>query len=159
MHHRSPEATVGAVITTAEAGTKYILLVMRGTEQYKNYWSLPGGHIDPFETVEHAVIREIKEEVGLNLEPRFLFYFDEIIPELDIHAVVNVFDGKATGTIKLMPGEILDSKWIAIEDALQMELAFFHRDIIEKYEKNYSTRNHKARSKPRRKKEIDGVKP
>ncbi|HEX9971449.1 MAG TPA: NUDIX hydrolase [bacterium] len=133
MHHRSPEATVGAIITKVEAGTKSILLVLRGTEPYKNFWSLPGGHIDPFETVEHAVIREVKEEVGLDLEPRFLFYFDEIIPEKNIHAVVNVFAGEATGTIKLMEGEIQDSKWIAIDDALQMDLAFFHRDIIEKY--------------------------
>ncbi|MCU0645660.1 MAG: NUDIX hydrolase [bacterium] len=133
MQHRSPEATVGAIITRQESGTEYVLLVLRGTEPYQNYWSLPGGHIDPFEKVEHAVIREVKEEVGLNLEPRFLFYFDEIIPNLDIHAVVHVFDGKATGTIKLMEGEILDSKWIVIEDAMQMALAFFHRDIIEKY--------------------------
>ena len=133
MHHRSPEATVGAIITKVEAGTKSILLVLRGTEPYKNYWSLPGGHIDPFETVEHAIIREVKEEVGLDLNPEFLFYFDEIIQEQNIHAVVNVFTGRATGKIKLMPGEILDSKWVAIDDALKMELAFFHRDIIEKY--------------------------
>lgn len=144
MHYRSPEATVGAILTKEEAGRKYVLLVLRGIEPYQNYWSLPGGHIDPFETVEHAVIREIKEEVGLDLAPKFLFYFDEIIPEKNIHAVVNVFTGEATGNIKLMPGEILDSKWIAIEDALQMELAFFHRDIIEKYEKYFF--NTKAQS-------------
>jgi 8-oxo-dGTP diphosphatase len=133
MHHRSPEATVGAIITKKETDIKYILLVLRGTEPYKNYWSLPGGHIDPFETVEHAVVREVKEEVGLDLNPEFLFYFDEIIQEQNIHAVVNVFTGKATGKIKLMPGEILDSKWVAVEAALRMELAFFHWDIIKKY--------------------------
>lgn len=133
MGNHSPVATVGAIIIKQEADTKYILLVLRGTEPYKNYWSLPGGHIDPFETVEHAVVREIKEEVGLDLIPEFLFYFDEIISEQNIHAVVNVFTGEATGKIKLMEGEILDSKWVAIDDALKMELAFFHRDIIEKY--------------------------
>ena len=134
MHYRSPEATVGAILTKEEAGAKYILLVLRGTEPYKNYWSLPGGHIDPFETVEHAVIREVKEEVGLDFQPRFRFYADEIIPKLDIHAVVIVFDGEATGTIKLMEGEILASKWIPIDDAIKMDLAFFHRDIIERYD-------------------------
>lgn len=133
MGNHSPVATVGAIIIKQEADTKYILLVLRGTEPYKNYWSLSGGHIDPFETVEHAVVREIKEEVGLDLIPEFLFYFDEIISEQNIHAVVNVFTGEATGKIKLMEGEILDSKWVAIDDALKMELAFFHRDIIEKY--------------------------
>lgn len=133
MQHRSPEATVGAIISKNVAGIKYILLVLRGTAPFKNYWSLPGGHIDPFETVEHAVIREVKEEVGLDLVPEFLFYFDEIISEENIHAVVNVFTGEATGTIRLMEGEILGSKWIPVEDALKMELAFFHRDIIERY--------------------------
>jgi 8-oxo-dGTP diphosphatase len=133
MLYRSPEATVGAIITKVENGITSILLALRNTEPYKNYWSLPGGHIDPYETAEHAVIREVKEEVGLDLQPQFLFYFDEIIPEKNVHAVVNVFAGHASGNIKLSEGEILDARWVAIDEALKMELAFLHRAVIQKY--------------------------
>jgi len=133
MPYRSPEATVGAIITTIENGITSILLALRNTEPYKNYWSLPGGHIDLNETAEHAVIREVKEEVGLDLQPRFLFYFDEIIPEKNVHAVVNVFAGDVSGNIKLAEGEILAARWVAIDEALRMELAFLHREVIQKY--------------------------
>ena len=45
-----------------------ILLVKRGTLVFKGYWALPGGRVDAGETVEQAVIREVEEETGLNLE-------------------------------------------------------------------------------------------
>ncbi|MDZ7264408.1 MAG: NUDIX hydrolase [candidate division KSB1 bacterium] len=128
-----PVATVGAIITKNENGKQYVLLALRNTEPFKNYWSLPGGHIDRYETAEAAIIREIKEEVGLDLTPRFLFYFDEILPEQNIHAVVNVFAGDARGTIQVAPAEIQAARWVPIHEALQMTLAFFHRDIIQKY--------------------------
>lgn len=133
MSHCVPTATVGAIITKVENGTHFVLLALRNTDPYKGYWSLPGGHIDCYETVEQAIIREIKEEVGLDLAPRFLFYFDEIIPEKGIHAVVCVFDGKARGTLQVAPAEIQAVRWVPIDEALQMTLAFFHQNIIQKY--------------------------
>ncbi len=35
---------------------------------FKGYWALPGGRVDPGETVEQAVLREIKEETGLEVK-------------------------------------------------------------------------------------------
>lgn len=133
MAFRSPEATVGAIITQTDSGTERILLALRNTEPYKNYWSLPGGHIDPYETVKQAVIREVKEEVGLDIQPEFLFYFDEIIPERSIHAVVQVFHAKANGQVAVSPEEILAARWVSIEEALSMPLAFLHKEIIRQF--------------------------
>jgi ADP-ribose pyrophosphatase YjhB (NUDIX family) len=45
-----------------------ILLLKRATEPYKGYWCLPGGYIDYGETPEEAVIRETKEEAGLDIK-------------------------------------------------------------------------------------------
>ncbi len=133
MSFRSPEATVGAIITKVEAGKRSILLALRNTEPYKNYWSLPGGHIDPYEPVRQAVIREVKEEVGLDIDPEFLFYFDEIIPERSIHAVVQVFHAEANGDVAVSPAEIIAARWASIDEALSMPLAFLHGEIIRQY--------------------------
>lgn len=44
-----------------------ILLIKRNTVPFKGYWRLPGGRLDPGETVEQTVVRECKEETGLDV--------------------------------------------------------------------------------------------
>ena len=56
---------VGAVIRD-EAGR--MLLIKRGHEPGKGLWSVPGGRIEPGETDEEAVVREVREETGLDVE-------------------------------------------------------------------------------------------
>jgi 8-oxo-dGTP diphosphatase len=45
-----------------------ILLVERGREPLKGWWSLPGGVLEPGELLEAAVRREVREETGLEIE-------------------------------------------------------------------------------------------
>ncbi len=44
-----------------------ILLIKRRTLPFKGYWALPGGRVDPGETVEQTIVREVKEETGLDV--------------------------------------------------------------------------------------------
>ena len=57
---------VGAIVTDA-AGR--LLLIRRGHEPGKGLWSLPGGRVEPGETDEQAVVREVREETGLAVAP------------------------------------------------------------------------------------------
>jgi ADP-ribose pyrophosphatase YjhB (NUDIX family) len=44
-------------------------LVERGTQPLKGYWSLPGGALEPGETLVEGVRREVLEETGLVVRP------------------------------------------------------------------------------------------
>jgi ADP-ribose pyrophosphatase YjhB (NUDIX family) len=55
---------VGAIIND---DTGRLLLILRGHEPGKGQWSVPGGRIEPGETDQQAVIREVGEETGLEV--------------------------------------------------------------------------------------------
>ena len=49
-----------------------VLLVERGKEPLKGYWSLPGGLVETGERLEAAIQREVLEETGLVVRPAYL---------------------------------------------------------------------------------------
>jgi 8-oxo-dGTP diphosphatase len=125
-----PIATVAAIITNEEGK---ILLTRRNIEPFKGQWCLPGGHIDENEKALDAVIREAKEETGLDFEAEFFAYADEIIPEYNWHAVVIIFTGKGRGELAAQEGEVEDIAWFSLEKAHSLPLAFVHNQILDEY--------------------------
>ena len=61
----SPLVGVGAVVV--DQGR--VLLVRRGREPLKGQWSLPGGLLEIGESLSAGVVREVREETGLTVEP------------------------------------------------------------------------------------------
>src|SRR2546428_2816570 len=53
----------GAVVRDGQ-----LLLVRRASRHGRGNWQLPGGFIEPDETIEHAVVREVLEEAGVTAE-------------------------------------------------------------------------------------------
>lgn len=45
-----------------------VLLVRRASEPGRGRWSVPGGRVEAGESDQHAVIREVAEETGLEIE-------------------------------------------------------------------------------------------
>jgi nucleoside triphosphatase len=58
-----PEPTVGALIVNGEGK-----ILLTKSHKWFDKYTLPGGHIEVGETMEEAVKREVKEEVGLDVE-------------------------------------------------------------------------------------------
>jgi 8-oxo-dGTP diphosphatase len=61
----TPLVGVGAVIVKDSR----VLLVRRALEPLKGHWSLPGGLVEVGESLQAGIIREVREETGLEVEP------------------------------------------------------------------------------------------
>ena len=64
MYPEQPIGSVGAVIV--DAGR--VLLIKRGQPPLQGRWSLPGGVVEVGETLQEALVREVREETGLEVE-------------------------------------------------------------------------------------------
>jgi 8-oxo-dGTP diphosphatase len=67
----TPLVGVGGVVVEQNR----VLLVRRGQEPLKGKWSLPGGLVELGETLQDGVMREVREETGLSVEPVELIEF------------------------------------------------------------------------------------
>ncbi len=57
-------------------------------------WSLPGGKLEDGETIAEALVREIREETGLEVEPGRLLYVCDNLPAQVVHMT---FEARRTG--------------------------------------------------------------
>ena len=62
IHYENPLPAVAALVLNEE---KKLLLVKRAVEPAKGKWCLPGGFIEIDESIEEAVLRELREETGI----------------------------------------------------------------------------------------------
>lgn len=126
---RGPHLTVDAIIEI-EGG---IILVKR--KNPPPGWAIPGGFVDYGETLEEAVIREAKEETGLEIKlvRQFHTYSD---PKRDPrhHTVSTIFIARADGVPKA--GDDAKDVGIFTRENLPDDIAFDHKRILEDYFNN-----------------------
>jgi ADP-ribose pyrophosphatase YjhB (NUDIX family) len=74
-------------------------------------WGIPGGHMDPSETVEQAAVREMREETGLSVELGRVVGFYTVPSE---QAVSVVFEAVITGgELQRVTHETADARFFA----------------------------------------------
>jgi ADP-ribose pyrophosphatase YjhB (NUDIX family) len=104
---------VSAIILTADG----VLLQRRDDN---GMWGLPGGAVDPGESVREAVIREVREETGLEVEPvRLVGVYSapenhQIVTYPDgnvIHYVSSAFECRIVGGALACGPESLALEW------------------------------------------------
>jgi len=113
-----------------------ILLIKRSTVPFKGYWALPGGRVDPGETVEQTIVREVKEETGLAVA---------VVSKIGEYHEQGVQDGveydyyPACFLVKIVGGEIRKQESEVEEVKLfslgkvPETLAFVHAQMIKDY--------------------------
>ena len=133
IHHIQEELGMGPYVTVdiiieLKNG---IILIERSNPPYG--WALPGGFVDPFESLEIAAAREAKEETNMGLKNlRQLGTYSDPKRDPRFHTVSTVFIGKGIG--KPQFGD--DAKGLKIvkyADLRKLKYAFDHGEIIRDY--------------------------
>lgn len=133
MKQKFPEPTVGALIFNKQGN----LLLVKSPKWFDKY-TIPGGHAELGENLETALIREIKEEVGLDVKIKgFLGYQEAIFSKqfykpkhfifFDFYCTAN------TTKVKIDGREITDYIWVKPEDALNLNTDSFTGYSIKVY--------------------------
>jgi len=108
---------VGAIILDGNR----ILLVERGREPLKGYWSLPGGMLETGETLHEGVKREILEETGLLIHPvRIAEVFERILRDVDgqaeYHYVLIDYVCRVKGGVLAAGDDVSEVAWMRPEE-------------------------------------------
>jgi len=106
----------------------------------ENEWTLPGGLIEPAESPATAIVREIKEELNVNLKIESLLgvfsgpEYRVIYPNADKAIYITSVFGFSINWETLTPDgvEIEESKFVNMNDFLDLNAPPWVRDIITK---------------------------
>ena len=109
-----------------------VLLIQRKYEPFKNEWAIPGGFVQPEESLEEAVRRELSEETGIEvnyLEQLYTFGAPHRDPRQRIIAIAYFGLVKTSQYQELKAStDAENAKWFSIKKL--PALAFDHKQIL-----------------------------
>ncbi|MGQ9720304.1 MAG: NUDIX domain-containing protein [Candidatus Jordarchaeum sp.] len=124
---RTPLIAVDAIIIKDDC----VVLIKRKNPPFQDHYALPGGFVEIGEYVEEAVIREAKEETGLEVRvERFSGIYDD--PERDPrgHVISIAYICDVVGGKLRADSDAKDVICIPIKEIKKIKLAFDHTKIL-----------------------------
>lgn len=145
-------STVDAVVVCAD----HVLLIRRGRAPGKGLWAVPGGFVEPAETLYRSVVRELQEETNLLVTPETLRKSLQAVRVFDhpdrsqrgrtiTHAHFFVLENGCSNDLKNESNQALPSieagddaaqaQWIPLADLPAMEAEFMddHFHILDSF--------------------------
>jgi N utilization substance protein B len=123
------ERLVGSVVYAKHNGDIYFALV----HDIFGHWTLSKGKLVPEETPEDGVVRKIKEEIGLDIEPKERLGENEYVasdPEAGKkrkHVIYFLAESPYTPIQLAEKGGLDDAKWFKLDDAIELN---FYDDML-----------------------------
>ena len=118
-----PVVAVGAIVIDKGA----ILLVKRDREPARGQWSLPGGRVEIGETLREALIREVREETGVDVDIDGLIGTAERVVrdddgEIAFHYVILDYVCTARSTEVKAGDDASDVRWVPVGEMADLHL-------------------------------------
>ena len=110
---------VAAIIRSLnENGEPVVFATQRGYGEYKGWWEFPGGKIEPGETPQEALVREIKEELTAEIAVQELIKTIEY-DYPDFHLSMDCFWAEViSGQLELKEAEA--ARWLKKDELLDV---------------------------------------
>jgi len=130
---QTPYLTTDGIVEIYSASEEFLGIVLIQRKNTPIGLALPGGFVDVGESVEDAVIREMKEEISLDVKITNLFgvYSDPSRDER-FHTASVVYICKAYGT-PIGADDAKEAMIVKVEDVELDKLVFDHGDILRDY--------------------------
>ena len=117
-----PAAPAEAVVVVIRRGGRVLVIERGAAVSFGGYWTLPGGRIEPGESPRQAVVREIREELGLAVRAVAKVWE---CPTDDGTYRLHWWTASAAGmALKPNPAEVGRVRWVDADGFLKLQPSF-----------------------------------
>ena len=118
VRHITPNYTVGAICVIERADGAVLLV----RQAYRERWGVPGGLLNRGEDAHAGALREVREEVGIDVE---LLGEPAVVVEPAPQRIDIVFRARPVGEVPVeatpTSPEIVDARWFAPDDLPELQ--------------------------------------
>ena len=116
---------------------RVLLCQRKRTARYGLKWEFPGGKVEPNESIESCLRRELYEELTIDATIGALYHRQHYVyPDSGTFDVYYYMVESYTGEIQ---NRVFESfSWVSIKDLLQYDILEGNKDVVEKLVKEYS---------------------
>ena len=113
-----------------------IALVKHENSFNGDYYLLPGGGLERDETIEECVLREVKEEIGLDVKVKTLAYYEDVVSK-DDHTLHLIFKCEIVGgKIENLDPDKKVKEIVFVDEDEFKKVKFFPKKLKEKLFRN-----------------------
>ena len=123
-----PKVAVGAFVFDREGR---VLLIERGSPPGVGLWTVPGGKLEPGETLAQAVAREVREETGLVVEVGALACVVEHMSE-GYHYVILDYLARPIGGELAPASDVRGAMWVNVDELVRLSLTEGLMPLVER---------------------------
>lgn len=122
--------TVQCVFVVVRDRAGRVVLIQEGYELAHGLWALPGGHVDPGESLEAAAVREAREECGLEVQVVRLLQtvymegeaYKGNVEDYGKQVSLSIFLAEVVGGELCHGEEELDAQWYTVSELSDLSL-------------------------------------
>ena len=112
-----------------------VLIVRRALPPSRGLFTLPGGGVELGETLAQALIREVREETGLEIEPLALAGYRQVITrdaagKIERHFVILPFAARLIAGEILLNAELAEARWLKPAELAGLDTTDGLADIV-----------------------------